>query len=116
MLLTGAPMYQDHSEHKIDCDVAKIIAVTSYMFFIGWFIAALVYGNHREPFIRFHLRQSLGLLITMALLTFVPLVGWLLNVVVLFLYLLAIYYACTGQKRAVPWIGDYFQQHLSFIP
>jgi len=108
-------MYRDESEQKIHCDVAKCIAVLSYLFFIGWVIALVLYGNHRDPYVRYHLRQSLGLLIGLVLFAIIPLIGWLLCVFTLALWFIGIYYALSGQKRSVPVVGDFFQQHLSFI-
>ncbi len=96
-------------------DVEKIVAIMSYLTIVGWLIAALVYGKNKSAFARFHLRQSLGLIVTAALLSFIPLVGWLLNIGVLVVWLTALYQTFFGQQYLVPIIGEYFQEHFDFI-
>jgi uncharacterized membrane protein len=108
-------MVNDQLDQKLTCDMSKLIAISSYLFFVGWFVALLMYGKHRDPFARFHLRQSLGLLLTFSILSFIPLVGWLLNIVVIVFWFIGFIGACTGQKKLVPWLGSYIQQHLNFI-
>ena len=108
-------MSQYHTESKAVYDMAKIVAVLSYFTIFGWVIAIILYGFHKSTFARFHLRQSLGLVITAAILSFIPLIGWLINIGVMFAWFLAIYYAVTGQKRAVPFMGDFYQRQLDFI-
>ena len=104
-----------HTDAKAGYDMAKIVAALSYLTIFGWILAIILYGFYKSPFARFHLRQSLGLIITAAILSFIPLIGWLLNVVVAFLWVLALYYALSGHKRPVPILGDVYQRHLDFI-
>jgi uncharacterized membrane protein len=108
-------MGQFHAPSKSGINRDKLIAVISYFTVIGWFIAILLYSNHRSNFSTFHLRQSLGLALTAALLSFIPLIGWLLSIVVFILWLSAIYYAVKGEQHLVPWVGQYYQEHLDFI-
>jgi uncharacterized membrane protein len=93
----------------------KLVAVISYFTVIGWCIALLLYSNNRSSFSTFHLRQSLGLALTAAVLSFIPLIGWAMSVVVFIIWLMEIYYALIGEKHLVPWLGEYFQSHLDFI-
>jgi len=102
---------QDHTEH----DLAKLIAVTSYLTLIGWLIAVLMYGKHRSALARFHIRQSLGLIGTMAILSFVPIIGWLLNIALLVFWLIAAYCAYKGECYPVPVVGSWYQEYLDFV-
>ena len=102
---------QAHTEH----DAARLIAVVSYLTLIGWLVALVFYGNYKSALARFHLRQSLGLIVTAALLSFVPLIGWALNFVVAVFWLLAIFHAYKGECYPVPLLGNIFQEHLDFI-
>jgi len=54
--------------------MAKVVSVISYLTLIGWLIAMALYGKHKSCATSFHLRQSLGLIITGAL----PAHYWLL--------------------------------------
>ena len=93
----------------------KVVAIVSYITLLGWLVAIVLYDKHRSAFTTFHLRQSLGLIITGALLALVPLIGWLMNVIVLLAWLYAIYHAIQGRMEKVPALGDFYQQHLDFI-
>ena len=42
---------------------AQIIAVVSYITFIGWIVAYLLYQNDKSELAIYHVRQSLGILI-----------------------------------------------------
>ena len=95
--------------------MAKTVAVLSYVTLIGWLVAIFLHGGHKSEFARFHLRQSLGLIITGALLALIPLIGWLLNVAVLLAWLYALYHVVQGHKKKVPLLGDFYQQQLDFI-
>jgi len=94
---------------------SKTVAIIGYVTLVGWLAAIMLYGKHKSSFTTFHLRQSLGLIITGALLALVPLIGWLMNVAVFLVWLYAIYHAIQGRKVKVPVLGDYYQEHLDFI-
>lgn len=96
-------------------EMARIIAVLSYFTFVGWLIALLIYGQNKSVFARYHLRQSLGILITFCLLSLIPLVGWLLTVLVVVAWCYGVFSALTLHKYRLPYCGDFYQSHLSFI-
>lgn len=93
----------------------KIVAIVGYVTLIGWLVAIVLHDKHKSSFTTFHLRQSLGLIITGALLALVPLIGWLMNVAVFLAWLYAIYHAVQGRQEKVPALGDFYQKHLDFI-
>lgn len=93
----------------------KTIAIIGYVTLLGWLVAIMLHGKRKSSFTTFHLRQSLGLIITGALLALVPLIGWLMNVAVFFVWLYAVYHAIQGRKVKVPVLGDCYQEHLDFI-
>lgn len=101
-------------QHQL-LDIDRVISVLSYLTLVGWLIALLMYGNHKSPLARFHLRQSLGLILTAALLSFIPLLGWLLFIPLAVAWFACLYSAITFHKMTIPVIGDIFQQHLDFI-
>lgn len=101
----------NHDSHGTD----KIVAILGYVTLVGWLVAIVLYGKHTSSFTTFHLRQSLGLIITGALLALVPLIGWLMNIAVLLVWLYAIYHAIQGRQEKVPVLGDFYQEHLDFI-
>ena len=102
-------------EHETSFDKNRALAVLSYMTIIGWLIALVLYGKDRSVYVRFHLRQSLGLFVSAMLLTFVPLIGWLIVVLLIIAWFYGVYSAITGHKFSIPMIGDFYQSHLDFI-
>lgn len=108
-------MGQFHFSSKSNFNMNKFVAVISYFTVVGWCIAILLYSKNRSNFSTFHLRQSLGLAITAALLSFIPLIGWAISILVFIFWLMAIYYAAIGEKHLVPFVGQYYQEHLDFI-
>jgi len=108
-------IYYDYTSNNEISGMVKLISVLSYITLIGWLIAIVLHGGQKSSFACFHLRQSLGLIVTGALLALIPLMGWLLNIVVCFAWLYALLHALQGQKQKVPFLGDFYQEHLDFI-
>ena len=95
--------------------MAILVSVISYFSLIGWIVALIIYDKHQSPLASFHLRQSLGLIITGAILSLIPLVGWILNIGVFLGWVVGLYSAIKGREYKVPLLGDFYQQHLDFI-
>lgn len=95
--------------------MATLVAVVSYFTLIGWVVAMIIYDKHQSSLASFHLRQSLGLIITGAILSLIPLVGWVLNIGVILGWIVGVYSAIQGQEYKVPVLGDFYQEHLDFI-
>ncbi len=95
--------------------MATLVSVISYFTPIGWVVAMIIYDKHHSKLASFHLRQSLGLIITGSLLSFIPLIGWALNIAVIFAWFLAMYAAMQGKEIKVPLLGTIYQEYLDFI-
>lgn len=95
--------------------LTKAIAILGYITLLGWLIAIVLHDKHKSNFSIFHLRQSLGLILTGAILALVPLIGWLLNVAVFLVWVYAIFHAIQGRQEKVPVLGELYQTHLDFI-
>ncbi|WP_448549398.1 DUF4870 domain-containing protein [Thalassotalea fusca] len=108
-------MAQTLPKDQTQIDASRVFAIVSYLTVVGWLIALIINGRNRSCLTSFHLRQSLGLILTAALLSFIPLIGWLLNVVVLLFWLIAIYRAFLGERYCVPIVGFFYQEKLAFI-
>ncbi len=95
---------------------AKVKAIVSHLWWIGWIIALVVNMNQKEEYASFYIRQTLGLWVASVALTFVawiPILGWLVGLVggiLLFVFwLMSLIWSISGEKKEVPWIGHYFQ-------
>lgn len=96
----------------------KNIALISYIPLIGWIIAFILYleNNSKDTIARFHLRQTLGLLIsyiggTMILAFFK--IGFLFvpfEIASAVLWILGLLAALKEQEKPVPLLGAYFQE------
>ena len=93
----------------------KTVAILSYITIIGWIVALVLHGNNRTDLGAFHLRQSLGLFLTMFILAWIPVVGWFLNIIVFAFIIVGLIYAVQGEKRTVPLLGDFYQNVFSGI-
>jgi uncharacterized membrane protein len=95
---------------------AKIKAIVSHLWWIGWIIALVVNMNQKEEYASFYIRQTLGLWVASVALTLVawiPVLGLLVGLVggiILFVFwLMSLIWSISGEKKEVPWIGHYFQ-------
>jgi len=110
-------------------DNGKTVAIISYLTLIGWVIAYVMYGSNKQPLSAYHIRQSLGLIITgvvfyilQFMLLFIPFIGWLISFIMipigLFLFVLwiiGLIAAINGEEKQVHVIGNKIQEMLSSI-
>lgn len=106
-------------------DPGKTVAILSYITIVG-FIIALVMNNddrNKSELGVFHLRQSLGIILTVLVLilsgsvfAFIPFLGWIIDaaitisLVALFIFwILGLVSAINQEKKEVPIIGGFIQ-------
>lgn len=96
-----------------DIEKNKIWAIISYLGIIG-IIIAFVSDGKNSPYVKFHLNQSVCLLIAALIgsaITMIPIIGWLLapivGLVVLVFVIMGIINAAQGQVKRLPLIGDF---------
>ena len=87
----------------------KTVAIVSYITLLGWIIAIILHNNNRTEFGAFHLRQSLGLILTGTILWFIPIIGWILNIIVFVFWIIGLVNAIQGEKKPVPIVGEFYQ-------
>jgi uncharacterized membrane protein len=88
----------------------KNIAAISYIFFIiGYFTV-----EKDSPFVKFHMKQSLTLLVftvAISIIGIIPLLGWLIaffgSILSLILFVIGIINALSGEEKELPLIGKY---------
>lgn len=98
---------------KADIEKNKVWAAISYLGLIG-IIIALVCEAKDSPFVKFHLNQSIGLLIA-SIVAFavglIPILGWiaapLIWLVVLIFMVMGIINAAQGELKRLPIIGNF---------
>ncbi len=113
----------------------KTLALVSYITLIGWLISFFSYkGQEKSSLVSYHLRQSLGLLITsfiygivvnivviilMSISPKLALIGSILSLgylVFLILMIIGILNANKEEEKPLPLIGKMFEGKFNFIP
>jgi len=100
----------------------KTVAIVAYLTLIGFIIAAIIHSNKKSALGAYHLRQSMGLILSSVVLSMVgmiPILGWLvliLGMIFLFvLWVMGLIFAINGQAKPVPLLGPLFQQWFGTI-
>ena len=112
---------------KEDTTVALLAYLTPIAFGIGIVIAIVMHNGKKTTLGAYHLRQSLGLLLT-ALASWVPciiismipvvnmlmlLLGPLLGIAFFVLWVMGLLNAINGQMKPLPVVGEFYQKTLA---
>ena len=94
----------------------QLIAIVSYLTFIGWIIAFVLYQNDKSELAIFHIRQTLGIYlmgIVGMLFLWIPLIGWILSILlpifIFVLWIIGLINAAQGETKPVPLVGEFIQ-------
>ena len=100
----------------------KTLAIISYITLIGTIIALIINMNNKHPFASFHIRQTLGLGLTMIALSFIaiiPFLGWLVyavgGILLFIMWVIGLLGALNGEEKVVPILGDKYQEWFNGI-
>lgn len=87
-------------------------AALSYV--LGWLTGIIFLLIEKDKFVRFHAMQSIVTFGLLTVLSFVPVIGWLLSPLVMIvgfiLWLVLIFKAYQGEEFKLPWIGEFAQK------
>jgi uncharacterized membrane protein len=99
----------------------KTTAIVSYLTLIGFIAAVVIHGSKKTTLGAFHLRQSMGLMITSVAVMIVgmvlgriPFIGWMVDLA-LWLGLIVLWFtgliaAVNGERKPVAVLGGHFQR------
>jgi uncharacterized membrane protein len=87
---------------------ARVKAIVAHITIIGWVIALVMNSNDKEEFTSFYLRQTLGIHIISMFISWIPVIGWFLGIVIFAFWLLSFIYTIQGEMKVIPF-GEYFQ-------
>lgn len=118
-------------ENTTQNDPGKTVAIISYITIIGFIIAVVMHNdkNNKSELGAFHIRQALGIFITgfslmilSLIFAFIPVLGWMIVVLIQISYIglfvfwiLGLISAVNAEKKALPIIGDFYQNLLNGI-
>lgn len=93
------------------------MGVIAYITVIGLIIAFISNQDKKDPFIQYHVRQSLGLFVTGLALSFVniiPVLGWVISVLgmffMIFLWVMGLINAINKNQKPVPILGEKYEE------
>ena len=92
---------------KKDIEEGKALAVISYFWLISLIVLLVKKDNE---FVLFHARQGLVLAILATVFSLIPIIGWLLNIVVIIFAIVGIVKALAGETWKMPLLGDFAQK------
>ncbi|MCP3682990.1 MAG: hypothetical protein GY861_09890 [bacterium] len=99
-------------------DDGKTIAIISYLTWIGLLIAFIMNKDTKNDLAKFHIRQSLLIMIVGAIggmVFWIPIIGWILGIVLFVFWVIGLIGAINGEKKEVPIIGKLSQQWFKSI-
>jgi uncharacterized membrane protein len=92
----------EKSEH------GRNVAILSYLWIPGWLLSLILHGQNKTSLGAFHLRQTLGIWLISLLLPF-PILRIYIAALVFVMWLLGLVSAAQEEEKAIPFIGQYFQ-------
>ena len=95
----------------------KTTAIIAYITLIGLIIAFVQNQDKKNEFAKFHMVQSLGLLLTgfaLGMIGIIPILGWIIYFfgifVLLFMWIKGLINAINGKKEPVPILGKKYME------
>lgn len=95
----------------------KTVAIVAYLTLIGFIVAIILHGSKKTKLGAYHLRQSLGLMLTVfvgGFLNIIPILGQLAFLCIilggLVLWIIGLIAAVGGQMKPVPLLGAKYQE------
>ena len=92
-------------------------AIIAYLTVIGLIIAFVMNNEKNYPFAKYHIRQSLGLVVVglgLVLISLIPILGWIIYLVglavLIYLWIMGLIRAVNGRMEPVPLLGTQFEE------
>jgi uncharacterized membrane protein len=86
-----------------DVEKNKGLAALSYLWILS---LVMLLVKKDSPFVQFHAKQAFILFIASVILGFIPVIGWLLNIVIMVLAIVGIVTALQGKWWKIPGISS----------
>lgn len=100
----------------------KNTAIIAYCTLIGLIIAFIMNSSKKDPFARFHIKQSFGIALTglaLSIIGKVPYVGGILNLLglifIVYMWVMGLINAINGVEKPVPLLGNTYKELFKTI-
>lgn len=87
----------------------KTKAIVAHIYWIGWVIALILNSSEKDELTSFYLRQLLGLFLLSLILWFIPVIGWIANIIIFIFWIISLIGAINGEQKEIPLVGKLFQ-------
>lgn len=95
----------------------KTTAIIAYITVIGLIIALILNMDKKNTFAAFHIKQSLGLMLTglaVSFISWIPFLGWLIGlvaaIVLLYMWIVGVMNAVNGRAKPLPVLGERYSE------
>ena len=92
----------------------KPIAIIAYITWIGLIIALIMNMDAKNDFAKFHIKQVLLVFIFATVLSWIPIIGWIIGIILFIFWIMGLIYAIQGEKKEIPLIGRWAQEWFKF--
>lgn len=103
-------------------DEGKTIAIISYLTLVGLIIAFVMNSDKKNGFAAFHIRQSIGVMLSgvvLGLVNIIPFLGWLVFIVgwvfITIMWVTGLLNAVNGKEKPVLVLGEKFNEWFASI-
>lgn len=100
----------------------KTIAIVAYLTVIGLVVALVLNNEKKDLFAKYHIRQSLGLVLTsiaLSIINVIPILGWIVSMVgafvLLYMWIMGLLNAVNGREKPVPILGEKYEEWLKSV-
>ncbi|MBN2806512.1 MAG: hypothetical protein JXR22_07615 [Prolixibacteraceae bacterium] len=93
---------------------ARVKAIIAHLTPVGWIVALLLNLDRRDELSSFFIRQTLGLWMAGAVISWIPVLNIFGGLVIFAFWILSLVYAAQGTMKTVPF-GEYFQVWFSSL-
>lgn len=98
------------------------MAVITYITVIGLIIAFISNQEKKDAYVQFHIKQSLGIVLTgfaLGVIGIIPILGWLISFLgfffVVFLWIMGLMNAINKKEKVVPLLGEKYAEWFKNI-
>lgn len=103
-------------------DNGKTIAIIAYITLIGLIVAFVMNNEKKLPFAQYHIRQSLGLMLTgvcLWIVGIVPILGWIISIlgmfVMIFMWIMGLINALNNKQKPIPLLGKQYEKWFANV-
>ncbi len=90
-------------------------AILTHITIIGWLVVLLLNNEKKDEMASFYLRQTLILHVLFMIVSWIPVVGWMVWIVAFALWVLSFVYAVKNEQKPIPFVGEYFQSWFAAL-